>query len=244
MARKRKNKKILQLITSTIVLIGIIIFGYINQDVVIQNNIQNEIQEEKVNFDLSTIPEYTDKPYIEINNNIPDFTEEDYSIEPFEKYNPLDYLGRCGVAFANICKEIMPQEGEERESISSVIPSGWKQKEYDGKYLYNRCHLIGYQLSAENANEQNLITGTQYLNIEGMLPFENQIAEYIDNNPNNHVLYRVTPIFKEENLLASGVQLEALSVEDNGKGIKFNVYCYNVQPGVEIDYKTGESHEK
>ena len=138
----------------------------------------------------------------------------------------------------------MPQEGEERESISSVIPSGWKQKEYDGKYLYNRCHLIGYQLSAENANEQNLITGTQYLNIEGMLPFENQIAEYIDNNPNNHVLYRVTPIFKEENLLASGVQLEALSVEDNGKGIKFNVYCYNVQPGVEIDYKTGESHEK
>lgn len=244
MARKRKNKKILQLITSTIVLIGIIIFGYINQDVVIQNNIQNEIQEEKVNFDLSTIPEYTDKPYIEINNNIPDFAEEDYSIEPFEKYNPLDYLGRCGVAFANICKEIMPQEGEERESISSVIPSGWKQKEYDGKYLYNRCHLIGYQLSAENANEQNLITGTQYLNIEGMLPFENQIAEYIDNNPNNHVLYRVTPIFKEENLLASGVQLEALSVEDNGKGIKFNVYCYNVQPGVEIDYKTGESHEK
>ena len=244
MARKRKNKKILQLITSTIVLIGIIIFGYINQDVVIQNNIQNEIQEEKVNFDLSTIPEYTDKPYIEINNNIPDFTEEDYSIEPFEKYNPLDYLGRCGVAFANICKEIMPQEGEERESINSVIPSGWKQKEYDGKYLYNRCHLIGYQLSAENANEQNLITGTQYLNIEGMLPFENQIAEYIDNNPNNHVLYRVTPIFKEENLLASGVQLEALSVEDNGKGIKFNVYCYNVQPGVEIDYKTGESHEK
>lgn len=244
MARKRKNKKILQLITSTIVLIGIIIFGYINQDVVIQDNIQNEIQEEKVNFDLSTIPEYTDKPYIEINNNIPDFAEEDYSIEPFEKYNPLDYLGRCGVAFANICKEIMPQEGEERESISSVIPSGWKQKEYDGKYLYNRCHLIGYQLSAENANEQNLITGTQYLNIEGMLPFENQIAEYIDNNPNNHVLYRVTPIFKEENLLASGVQLEALSVEDNGKGIKFNVYCYNVQPGVEIDYKTGESHEK
>ena len=244
MARKRKNKKILQLITSTIVLIGIIIFGYINQDVVIQNNIQNEIQEEKVNFDLSTIPEYTDKPYIEINNNIPDFTEEDYSIEPFEKYNPLDYLGRCGVAFANICKEIMPQEGEERESISSVIPSGWKQKEYDGKYRYNRGHLIGYQLSAENANEQNLITGTQYLNIEGMLPFENQIAEYIDNNPNNHVLYRVTPIFKEENLLASGVQLEALSVEDNGKGIKFNVYCYNVQPGVEIDYKTGESHEK
>ena len=244
MARKRKNKKILQLITSTIVLIVIIIFGYINQDVVIQNNIQNEIQEEKVNFDLSTIPEYTDKPYIEINNNIPDFAEEDYSIEPFEKYNPLDYLGRCGVAFANICKEIMPQEGEERESISSVIPSGWKQKEYDGKYLYNRCHLIGYQLSAENANEQNLITGTQYLNIEGMLPFENQIAEYIDNNPNNHVLYRVTPIFKEENLLASGVQLEALSVEDNGKGIKFNVYCYNVQPGVEIDYKTGESHEK
>ncbi len=244
MARKRKNKKILQLITSTIVLIGIIIFGYINQDVVIQNNIQNEIQEEKVNFDLSTIPEYTDKPYIEINNNIPDFAEEDYSIEPFEKYNPLDYLGRCGVAFANICKEIMPQEGEERESIGSVIPSGWKQKEYDGKYLYNRCHLIGYQLSAENANEQNLITGTQYLNIEGMLPFENQIAEYIDNNPNNHVLYRVTPIFKEENLLASGVQLEALSVEDNGKGIKFNVYCYNVQPGVEIDYKTGESHEK
>ena len=138
----------------------------------------------------------------------------------------------------------MPSEDDERGDINSVKPTGWNQAKYDGEYLYNRCHLIGYQLSNENANEQNLITGTKYLNIEGMLPFENQIAEYIKNNSNNHVLYRVTPIFTGNNLLASGVQMEAWSVEDNGQGVCFNVYCYNVQPGIVIDYSTGESHEE
>lgn len=245
MARKRKNKTILQAITSIIVLIGIIFFGYINRDIEIKNNIsENVIQEENINFDLSTIPEYSTKPYVELNNNMPYFTEEDYTNEAFEKYSKLDNLGRCGVAFANICKEIMPPDGDERGSISSVTPSGWKQKEYEGKYLYNRCHLIGYQLSDEDANELNLITGTEYLNIEGMLPFENKIAKYIEENQNNHVLYRVIPIFEGNNLLASGVQMEAWSVEDNGQGICFNVYCYNVQPGIEIDYKTGESKKK
>jgi DNA-entry nuclease len=150
------------------------------------------------------------------------------------------------VAFANICKEIMPAETEQRESISSVNDlSGWVQKRYDNiikdKYLYNRCHLIGWQLAGENANKQNLITGTRYLNTDGMLPFENKVANYIKSNENNHVLYRVTPIYDGNNLLASGVEMEAWSVEDNGEGICFNVYCYNVQPGIEIDYKTGDS---
>ena len=141
----------------------------------------------------------------------------------------------------------MPKEGEERGDIGSVKNlSGWVQKRYDNlikdKYLYNRCHLIGWQLSAENANKQNLITGTRYLNTEGMLPFENEVAGYINTNVKNHVLYRVTPIYKDENLLASGVEMEAWSVEDNGKGVCFNVYCYNVQPGIAIDYATGESN--
>ena len=184
---------------------------------------------------------------ITINNNNPYFTDEDYTTKSFEKYSEWDDLGRSGVAFANVCKETMPKEGEKREDIGSVKNlSGWVQKRYDNlikdKYLYNRCHLIGWQLSAENANKQNLITGTRYLNTEGMLPFENKVAGYIDNNEKNHVLYRVTPIYEDENLLASGVEMEAWSVEDNGKGVCFNVYCYNVQPGIEIDYATGESH--
>ena len=137
----------------------------------------------------------------------------------------------------------MPLEGEERGDISSIKPTGWRQKKYNGEYLYNRCHLIGYQLSAENANKQNLITGTRYFNVEAMLPFENKVAKYIDDNPNNHVLYRVTPIFEDDNLLANGVEIEAFSVEDNGAGVCFNVYCYNVQPGITINYATGESHK-
>ena len=153
------------------------------------------------------------------------------------------------MAFANICKEIMPQEGEERGEIGMIKDlSGWVQRRYDNlikdKYLFNRCHLIGWQLAGENANKKNLITGTRYLNTEGMLPFENLVAEYIRNNQNNHVLYRVTPVFDGKNKLASGVQIEAWSVEDKGQGICFNVYCYNVQPGIVIDYATGESHEK
>ena len=159
----------------------------------------------------------------------------------FERYAPLDSLGRCGVAYANIGKDIMPTE--ERGSIGMVKPSGWHSIRYenvDGKYLYNRCHLIGYQLSAENANTSNLITGTRYLNIQGMLPFENMVADYI-RETGNHVLYRVTPIYEGDNLVASGVLMEAYSVEDEGDGICFNVYCYNVQPGIVIDYATGAS---
>ena len=208
-------------------------------------NIYN-INDPNTIFDLSTIPEYSSDPYVVLNNNTPYFTKENYSLEAFEKYSPEDVLGRSGVAFANICKEIMPAKGEERGEIGAIKPTGWVQKRYDNlikdKYLYNRCHLIGWQLAGENANKNNLITGTRYLNTEGMLPFENEVAEYINKNENNHVLYRVTPIFEGNNLLASGVQMEALSVEDNGKGVCFNVYCYNVQPGIVINYATGKSH--
>ena len=248
MSRKSKKKKIVQLITSLIIILIATICGYLSQngDVVEnlnpQENVVASAQQENV-IDLNTIPEYTTKPYIELNNNIPNFTQEDYTTEPFERYSNLDTLGRCGVAYANICKETMPKENEERAEISSIIPTGWKQKKYNGEYLYNRCHLIGWQLSAENANEKNLITGTRYMNTEGMLPFENKIADYIELNRNNHILYRVTPVFEGENKVASGVQMEAWSVEDNGEGICFNIYCYNVQPGIVIDYETGESYE-
>lgn len=190
---------------------------------------------------LSDIPTYAGHPYVTINNNEPYFAESELTADPFETYSELDNLGRCGTAYANVCREIMPTE--ERGKIGMVKPTGWHTAKYDfvdGQYLYNRCHLIGYQLSAENANERNLITGTRYLNIQGMLPFENLTADYV-RETNNHVLYRVTPIFEKDYLLALGVQMEALSVEDNGNGIKFNVFCYNVQPGVGIDYATGDS---
>lgn len=192
-------------------------------------------------FDIRGIPAYSGKAYVAINNNIPYFTKSDLTTKSFEKYAPLDSLGRCGVAYANIGTDIMPIE--ERGSIGMVKPSGWHSIRYenvDGKYLYNRCHLIGYQLSAENANTSNLITGTRYLNIQGMLPFENMVADYVKET-NNHVLYRATPIFEGDNLLASGVLMEGYSVEDNGDGICYNVYCYNVQPGTKIDYATGDS---
>ena len=198
-----------------------------------------------VSTDMQNIPEYSGNPYIKINNNIPSFTESDYTTDAFEIYDELDKYGRCGVAYANICKEIMPQKDEEREAISFIIPSGWEQTAYEdiveGDYLYNRCHLIGHQLAGENANKRNLITGTRYMNVEGMLPFENDIADYIEENENNHVLYRVTPIFEGNNLVASGVHLEAYSVEDSGEGICVNVFFYNVQDGVIIDYATGEN---
>lgn len=189
---------------------------------------------------IDEIPEYSSSPYIEINGNRPDFDVSKYS-ESFETYGDLDELGRCTVCFANISKELMPTN--ERGAIGSVKPTGWHTVKYDcvdGKYLYNRCHLIGYQLTAENANERNLITGTRYLNVEGMLPFEEKVAEYVKNS-GNHVLYRVTPKFKDDELIARGVQIEAMSVEDNGVGICFNVYCYNVQPQIKIDYQTGDS---
>lgn len=192
-------------------------------------------------FDMSNVPQYSGKAYVPVNDNIPFFSAEDLTTESFEKYSPLDSLGRCGVAYANIGTDIMPTE--ERGSIGMVKPSGWKSIRYenvDGKYLYNRCHLIGYQLSAENANTSNLITGTRYLNIQGMLPFENMVADYVKET-DKHVLYRVTPIFEGNNLVASGVLMEGYSVEDNGAGICYNVYCYNVQPGIMIDYLTGDS---
>lgn len=254
MSKKRRNNKknIIKELVSFIIIICVILFGYISQNNEIANSsnkISNIASIENTIFDLSTIPAYSSTPYVEINNNIPYFSEEDYTTQSFETYSDWDENGRSGVAFANICKEIMPKDGEERGEIGSVKDlSGWIQKRYDNlikdKYLYNRCHLIGWQLAGENANKKNLITGTRYLNTEGMLPFENLVAEYIKDNLNNHVLYRVTPIFEENNKLASGVLMEAYSVEDNGHGICFNVYCYNVQPGIVIDYATGDSHEQ
>lgn len=196
---------------------------------------------QKDKITLNNLPAYSGEAYVELNDNVPSFSKNDMTSKAFEKYSELDDLGRCGTAYANVCKETMPTE--ERGNIGMIKPSGWQTVKYDnvdGKYLYNRCHLIGYQLTAENANEKNLITGTRYLNIEGMLTFENMVADYIDET-DNHVLYRVTPIFKGDNLLASGMQMEAYSVEDKGKGVSFNVYCYNVQPGIEINYSDGTS---
>lgn len=199
--------------------------------------------EESFVFDYSEIPEYSGTPYIEINGNEPLFTESDMTVRAFEEYSDLDSLGRCGVCFANVCQELMPTA--ERKSISSVKPTGWQSVMYDFvdcRSLYNRCHLIGYQLSGENANEKNLITGTRYLNTMGMLPFENMVADYVKETE-NHVLYRVTPVFVDDELVARGVLMEGYSVEDGGEGISYFVFCYNVQPGVIIDYKTGDSRE-
>lgn len=191
---------------------------------------------------LAEIPEYTSEASVEVNGNVPFFDEEDLTEDSFEEYAQLDELGRCEVAVACVGQDLMPTE--KRGQIGSVKPSGWHTVKYnglvDGNYLYNRCHLIGYQLSGENANEKNLITGTRYMNVEGMLPYENEVAEYVDET-GNHVMYRVTPLFEGDNLVASGVLMEAYSVEDEGEGVCFNAYCYNVQPGVDIDYETGES---
>ena len=195
-------------------------------------------------YDMSSIPAYADRPYVIINNNKPEFDEKDYTTTSFESYSDLDLLERCGVAYANIGKDLMPTE--ERGSIGMIKPSGWHTVKYDnvdGKYLYNRCHLIGYQLTGENANPQNLITCTRYMNTTGMLEFENQVANYIKETRKN-VLYRVTPIFEKENLVANGVEIEASSVEDHCEKICFHVYIYNVQEGIEINYKTGESKIK
>ena len=192
-------------------------------------------------FNAADVPAYSGKPYTAVNNNEPYFTSDDLTTEVFENYSELDALGRCGVAYANVCLETMPTE--KRGSISEVKPTGWHSVKYDnvdGKSLYNRCHLIGYQLTAENANKQNLITGTRYLNVDGMLPFENMVADYVKET-DNHVLYRVTPIFTGDNLVADGVLMEGYSVEDEGDGICFCVYAYNVQPGITIDYATGDS---
>ena len=236
--RKRKNKKKQFMFSILIVLVAI---GTYYKD-----EIQEYIQISKTyaieSYDMSNVPQYSGNSYVVLNNNKPNFTDEDYLKGSFEEYSELDTLGRCGVAYANVSVDTMPTE--ERGSIGQIKPSGWHTVKYDivnGKYLYNRCHLIGYQLTGENANPKNLITCTRSMNTEGMLEFENQVADYIKET-NNHVLYRVTPIFEENNLVASGVQIEASSVEDKCGDICFNVYVYNVQDGIEINYSNGDSH--
>jgi DNA-entry nuclease len=239
--RYREIKQILLLIIA----IAIVVTTYFNRQYIETDNITNTSNNIE-SYKLTNVPAYSSEPYAIINNNIPDFEESYFTSNCFENYSNLDELGRCGVAFANLGKETMPSDNEKRTSISNIYPSGWKNKEYDtnlisGGYLYNRCHLIAYALSAENANEKNLITGTKYLNINGMLPFETKVINYLKENQDKHVLYRVTPIFEGSNLVVSGVQIEAESVEDKGESICFNVYAYNVQPGIKIDYSTGDS---
>jgi len=230
---KKKNKK---LIAKIVILLLILASFYFQDDITkfLNNNIETS-------YAVDSVPEYSGSEYIIINDNVPEFAESDFTTESFEEYSELDSLGRCGVAFANIGQDLMPTE--ERGSIGYIKPSGWQTVKYDivdGKYLYNRCHLIGYQLTGENANPNNLITCTRNMNASVMVKFENDVADYIKET-GNHVLYRVTPVFVGDNLLASGVQIEARSVEDKGEGIQFNVYIYNVQEGISIDYKTGES---
>ena len=232
--RKRKKKTSPFLVTTLILMC---FFGYYYQD-----DIKEFIDDDKViSYTLEDVPSYSGKDYVYLNNNVPNFDLDDINSKSFQFYSNLDSLGRCGYAYANIGKDLMPTE--KRGSIGMVKPSGWHTIKYDnidGKYLYNRCHLIGYQLTGQNANVKNLITCTRYMNSVSMLEFENKVASYIKKT-NNHVLYRVTPIYDGDNLLASGVIMEAYSIEDSGKGIKFNVYLYNVQDGIEIDYKTGDS---
>ena len=242
MAKKRKNKQ-----NSIYFIVALIIFligGVYEGKIVFQPIEDNSNVVNQVSYDLASIPEYSNANYVVLNNNEPNFTESDYTTDSFERYSELDSLGRAKVAYANIGVDLMPTE--ERGSIGQVKPSGWHLVKYDivnGKYLYNRCHLIGFQLTGENANEKNLITCTRQMNTVGMLEFENKVANYIKST-NNHVLYRVTPIYKDDNLLASGVVMEAYSVEDRGEGIKFNIFVYNVQDGIDIDYKTGDSKLK
>lgn len=242
---KRKSNKLIKQLLGLFIVIACLSVGFFYESDTINNSQENQaITTSQANtyISIEDIPEYSGQVYVTINNNMPYFEKSEYTTEAFEEYSELDNLGRCGVAYANICKEILPTE--ERGDISDVKPTGWVQAKYEGEYLYNRCHLIGHQLAGEDANELNLITGTRYFNVSGMLPFENQVAEYIEKNIDNHVLYRVTPVFEGDNLLATGVEIEAYSVEDNGLGVCFNVFVYNVQPGINIDYKTGKSFQE
>ncbi len=226
-----------------LILAAVVIYFYISDyDVPDENPPQDSssgVSAPEANAD--GIPEFSGEPFVELNGNVPVFGADEFSDRSYEYYSELDEYGRCGMAIASVGKDLMPTE--DRESISHIHPTGWHSVRYDfvnGGSLYNRCHLIGFQLTGENANEKNLITGTRYLNIEGMLPFENMIADYVKET-GNHVVYRVTPVFEGKELVARGVILEAKSVEDDGEGVMFNVYAYNVQPGVVIDYKTGQS---
>ena len=233
---KKAKKKLISAVLSLVLIAAI----YIVADMLPSEENPTHISTVTV-YDLGDIPEYSGEAYCVINGNTPFFEESELTAEAFESFAELDELGRCGVTEACVGKELMPTA--DRESISHVYPSGWVNVPYsfvDGEYLYNRCHLIGFQLTGENDNEQNLITGTRYMNTEGMLPFENMVADYVKET-GNHVRYRVTPMFEGEELVARGVLMEAWSVEDNGEGVCFNVYCYNVQPGVIIDYASGES---
>lgn len=244
-------KKMLALLLSFLLLFSL--SGCEEEDVELALDIGIAIMEELEEYENSSgnqvetpdspeeIPAFSGDAYVAINGNVPFFVEEEYTTESYEYYSDLDELGRCGVTMACIGVDIMPTE--DRGEIGSVRPTGWQSVKYDivdGKYLYNRCHLIGFQLAGENANKKNLITGTRYLNIEGMLPFENLVADYVKETE-NHVLYRVTPIFEGDNLVASGVVMEGWSVEDEGDGVCFCVFAYNAQPGITIDYATGDS---
>ena len=240
------SKKIKGIIISAVsVIICIIAFitgNYISDRDIEDNN--KTTAAPSYSYSIQTVPDYSGKPYVVLDGNIPEFKKSEVTTSSYESYGKLDSLGRCTECEACVGRDLMP-EGE-RESISEVKPTGWKSTRYDfidGENLYNRCHLIAYMLTAENANERNLITGTRYLNTEGMLPFEESVCEYVKST-GNHVMYRVTPVFSGNELVARGVQIEALSVEDKGKGISFNVYCYNVQPKIEIDYKTGKNKLK
>lgn len=237
MTKKQKNK-LLSLLTLLVLVIGYQVLYYYKDDV--EKFVDSHFVM-KESYALSDIPDYSGSSYVTINDNKPDFTLDDMKLKSLEKYSNLDYLDRCGVAFAVVSLDTMPTE--KRGSIGMIKPSGWHTVKYDiidGKYLYNRCHLIGYQLTGENANPKNLITCTRYMNTKGMLPFENEVADYVKRT-SNRVLYRVTPIFENDNLVAKGVQIEAKSIEDDGKGVSFNVFVYNVQEGITIDYKTGSS---
>lgn len=234
-----KKRTIRKTITIIIALVVVLTGGYFIKD----NYFDKGISVKSISIEgLDSIPEYSSYPYVYIGSGNSDLLETEEWTEGYESYT-MDDLGRCSVAEAMVGEDTMPTD--DREDISSVEPTGWNNKRYDselvdGGWIYNRCHLIGYQLTGENANEKNLITGTRYLNIEGMLPFENNVAEYIKDT-GNHVMYQVTPIYEGDNQVASGVVMEAESVEDNGEGIDFNVYCYNVQPEIEIDYSTGNN---
>ena len=229
----RKNKKLVSSLLSLIVLIAVVSYQYILPSYAYKDNSNNT-------SDVISIPSYDNEPYKEVNNNKPTFTDSEKELTEKEEYSDLDSLGRVGVAFALVSKSTMPTT--KRGSIGMIKPAGWHTVKYDfvdGKYLYNRCHLIAHQLTGQNANPKNLMTCTRSMNVDGMLPFENKVANYIKET-NNHVLYRVTPVFDGDNLVANGAYMEAYSIEDKGK-LSFNVYVYNVQKGVTIDYKTGES---
>lgn len=231
---KKLSKKDKKLVVGAVLLLLSALIGWLFGD---GNDIAHAVS-------VADVPAYSGQPYAIINDNQPLFEQSDLAAESYEEYGKLDHLGRCTVTMACIGRDLMPTE--DRGEIGSVKPTGWVQNFYDtvdGGALYNRCHLIGFQLTGENANKENLITGTRYMNVEGMLPFEDEVADYI-RSTGNHVLYRVTPIFEGDELVARGVQMEAKSVEDGGKGVCFHVYVYNVQPGIFIDYATGQNHAK